>query len=90
VGGKVGTDTSPVSGDPAATIAKAQVIEAAANAPVDPSAQDKSVAAAAAAMEQAARQELAKQQRGAGTAALVKSAYGHGTDAGSHLLPLTL
>lgn len=58
VGGEVSLDTSPVSGDPAATLAKAQRIQAAALAPSDPSAQDRSVAAAAAAMAARAGRDL--------------------------------
>jgi hypothetical protein len=48
VGGEVGIDTSPVKGDPEATIRKAEVVRAAAEAPSDPSAQDRTVAAQAA------------------------------------------
>ena len=60
VGGDVALDVSPVSGDPEATIQKAHVIEAAANAPADPSAQDRAIAAQAAMMEASAeRQENA-------------------------------
>jgi len=47
VGGEVSIDVSPVSGDPQATIAKMNVVRAAASAPANPSAQDRSVAAAA-------------------------------------------
>jgi len=60
VGGEVSIDTSPVHDNPDATIAKAQVIRSAANAPVDPSAQDRQVAAAATRMEAAARAEKTK------------------------------
>jgi hypothetical protein len=63
VGGEVGIDSSAVSGDPQATIAKARQIRAAALAPAQPSAQDLRVAAKAAQMEQSARQELAQAQR---------------------------
>jgi hypothetical protein len=59
VGGEVSLDVSPDPFDPQATIQKARVIEAAANAPADPSMQDRMVAAQAAQMEQAAEQELA-------------------------------
>jgi len=62
VGGEVSIDTSPVPGDPEATIRKAQQISRAANAPADPSGQDRSVAAQAAQMEQAARIELREVQ----------------------------
>jgi hypothetical protein len=57
IGGEVQIDASPVSGDPEATIRKAEVIQAAANAPADPSGQDRAVAAAAAQMEADARIE---------------------------------
>ena len=63
VGGEVGIDTSPVRGDPEATIDKARRIRAAALAPAEPSAQDRSVAARASQMESSARVELARQQR---------------------------
>jgi hypothetical protein len=62
VGGEVSIDSSKVSGDPQATIAKAQVIRRAAQAPVEPSAQDHRVAAEASRMEAAARNELAEQR----------------------------
>ena len=63
VGGEVSIDTSPVSGDPQATIQKAQQVRAAASAPANPSGQDRAVAAQAAAIEAAARQELAAEQQ---------------------------
>ena len=63
VGGEVSIDTSPVDGDPEATIQKARQIQAAANAPAEPSSQDRSVAAKASQLEQAARLELIQEQR---------------------------
>ena len=63
VGGEVGIDSSPVRGDPEATIVKAIQIRAAALAPADPSAADRQVAAKATNMEQRARLELAQQRR---------------------------
>ena len=63
VAGEVSLDTAPVSGDPEETIQKAQQIRAAATAPAQPSGQDRQVAAQAAQMEQAARQELTERQR---------------------------
>ena len=63
VGGEVSIDTSPVAGNPQATIQKAQQIRAAASAPANPSGQDRAVAAQASQMEQAARQELAAEKR---------------------------
>jgi len=58
VGGEVSIDTAKVSGDPQATIHKAQTIRRAANAPAQPSSQDRSVAAQASRMEAEARREL--------------------------------
>lgn len=62
VGGEVSIDTSGVSGDPSATIAKAQNIRRAALAPANPSSQDRSVAARASQMEFEARAELIKEK----------------------------
>jgi hypothetical protein len=63
VGGEVSIDVSEVSGDPEATIRKAQVIRRAALAPASPSPQDRSVAQAASKMELKARQELARMKK---------------------------
>lgn len=62
VGGEVNIDTSPVPGDPQATIQKAEAVQAAANAPANPSSQDRSVALAAARMAARARMEVLKQR----------------------------
>jgi len=62
VGGSVGIDTSPVEGDPEATIQKMQTVMAAALAPVQPSGQDLKVAAAARQAEAKARAELVRSQ----------------------------
>lgn len=62
VGGEVSIDTSPVPGNPQATISKAQVIRRAANAPRNPSGQDRQVAAQATRLEAEARQELNQQR----------------------------
>lgn len=64
VAGEVSIDTSPVPGDAQATIAKANQIRAAALAPADPSAQDRSVANAAAQLAARASAEATKQQNG--------------------------
>ncbi len=61
VGGEVSIDTSTVEGDPQASLVKAQQIKQAANAPAQPSAQDRSVAAQASQMEVQARKELAQE-----------------------------
>ncbi len=58
VGGEVSIDTSPVPGNPEETIRKARAVQAAATAPVDPSSQDRQVAASAARMEAQAQMEL--------------------------------
>lgn len=63
VGGEVQIDTSEVSGDPQATIQKMQQIQRAANAPAEPSSQDRRVAAQAARAEAKARAELAEENR---------------------------
>jgi hypothetical protein len=60
VGGSVGIDTSPVKGDPEATIAKMQAVAAAALAPAQPSGQDLKVAAAACQAEAEARADLSQ------------------------------
>lgn len=62
VGGEVNIDTSEASGDPEATIQKARQIRAAANAPANPSAQDRAVAAQATRMEAQARRELQQER----------------------------
>jgi hypothetical protein len=62
VGGEVSIDTSPIPNDPEASIRKAQQIRMAANAPADPSAQDRRVASQAASLENEARAQLAAQR----------------------------
>ncbi len=62
VGGEVNIDTSAVAGDPQATIQKAQRIRAAALAPANPSAQDRSVATQATRLEAQARQEMQQER----------------------------
>lgn len=61
VGGEVSIDTS-VPSDPEEALAKAQIIQRAALAPINPSAQDYQVAAQARQMEAEARQELASER----------------------------
>ena len=63
MGGEVRIDTSPVEGDPEATLLKAQQIRRAALAPATPSAQDRSVAAKASSLESQARQELLREKQ---------------------------
>lgn len=67
VGGDVSIDVSPISGDPAATVQKAEQIRRAALAPVHPSSQDLSVAAQARQMAAQAQAELALQGKQTGT-----------------------
>lgn len=62
VGGEVQIDTSAVPDDPEATIRKMQVVRNAANAPAEPSAQDRAVAAEATRTEAQARNELRERQ----------------------------
>lgn len=62
VGGEVSIDTSAVSGDPRATLEKAETIIRAAMAPAEPSSQDHRVAASARAMAAEARAELARME----------------------------
>ena len=61
-GGEVKIDTSPVPGDPEATIRKMQAVRSAATAPAEPSAQDRAVAADAAVAEARSRTEVREQQ----------------------------
>lgn len=61
VGGEVSIDVSPVSGDPQATLQKAQQVKAAALAPAEPSAQDMKIAQRAQAMAAKAQQELSRE-----------------------------
>lgn len=59
-GGEVSIDTGAISGDPKATIEKMQTVIAAANAPAEPSSQDRKVAAQASVVMGEAVQELAQ------------------------------
>lgn len=62
VGGEVQIDSSPVAGDPKATIDKMQQVRAAALAPAEPSGQDRKVAAQANQIMTQARADQAQQQ----------------------------
>lgn len=62
VGGEVSIDTAAVSGDPEATLRKAETIRSAALAPANPSSQDMKVAAQATQMQANAQRELAEQK----------------------------
>lgn len=63
IGGEVPIDASPIPGNPQATIAKMQVVKAAAMAPAEPSSQDRRVAASASQAIFEAQRLLAEQQR---------------------------
>lgn len=63
VGGEVSIDVSPIPDDPQATLNKMEVVQRAALAPAEPSAQDRRVAAQAQALAAQARAELAQVQR---------------------------
>lgn len=63
VGGEVSIDTSPVSGNPEATIRKMEIVKRAALAPSNPSGQDRRVAAEAEAKIQTARREIQEEKR---------------------------
>jgi len=63
VGGEVSIDVGPIPDDPAATLSKMEIVQRAALAPAEPSAQDLRVAAQAQALAAQARAELAALQR---------------------------
>ena len=63
VGGEVPIDVSVIPGNPEATIRKMEQVRRAANAPAEPSPQDRSVSARATQIILQARAELAEQQR---------------------------
>ncbi|MBV1889224.1 MAG: hypothetical protein KUG67_03160 [Proteobacteria bacterium] len=60
--GEVGISTSPVAGDPQATLQKARQVQAAAMAPLNPSSQDRAVAARAGQMALDAQANLAAER----------------------------
>lgn len=62
VGGEVRIDRAPVPGDPEATLRKMETVQRAALAPAQPSAQDRRVAAEAAATAAQARAELLRER----------------------------
>jgi hypothetical protein len=64
VSGHVPIDVSPVSGDPEATLRKAETVRRAASAPANPSGADRQVAAHAAQLAQRARAEMAAERYG--------------------------
>jgi len=81
VEGEVDIDVAPVKGDPKATIRKMRQVQRAARAPREPSAQDRRVAARAAAEEQKARRQMnaeatAEAARGPGESVVASSPGG--------------
>lgn len=60
--GEVQIDTGPIPNDPEATLQKAQQIQAAAQAPAQPSSQDRQVAAEASVMASEARSEITQKK----------------------------
>ncbi|MGE5430139.1 MAG: putative metalloprotease CJM1_0395 family protein [Syntrophomonadaceae bacterium] len=79
VSGEVHIDTSAISSNPKATIAKMERIRRAATAPVDPSSQDMSVAAEAAKIEADAKAQLQQQSFADATAHKVSAPVSSGT-----------
>lgn len=80
VGGEVGISTAP-GRTPDETIQRAQQIKSAALAPVDPSGQDRAVAAKATQMEQQAQMEKSQsdnEQNNTGASKAIKSFYSTG------------
>ena len=84
IGGEVQVDMAPVQGDPEATLRKAQQLQQAALAPVDPSGADRSVAVAAAQMAQEARQEIQEENREEMEAIREKKQEKNGAEAGDN------
>lgn len=64
VGGEVSIDTSPVEGDPQATVEKMRTVRSAALAPAEPSPQDRAVAAQAMQIMLQAQSDLAADSAG--------------------------
>jgi hypothetical protein len=83
VGGEVPIDASPINGDPAATIRKMNTVKAAATAPVDPSPQDQSVAAAASRVLAQARKDLAAENIASQQAQASAAGSSSGSSSGS-------
>ena len=83
VSGEVQIDTAPISGNPAATIAKMELVVRAALAPQDPSAQDRRVAAEAQTAKAEAQAEL-RQQKQAESRGATEDAGGAHAGAHSH------
>lgn len=82
IGGEVSIDTSPVAGDPEATIKKMDQVARAALAPSDPSAQDRAVAAQARQTSAEARRDAGAERRDAATEPRADEVTSHGHGAG--------
>ncbi|WP_165672490.1 putative metalloprotease CJM1_0395 family protein [Metapseudomonas otitidis] len=85
VGGEVRIDSSPVANDPEATLIKMDIVQRAALAPVDPSAEDRQVAARAAGYAAEARVELARlrlEEANGGRSAVAASSSGAASTSG--------
>ncbi|MCL7946057.1 putative metalloprotease CJM1_0395 family protein [Marinobacter sp. ATCH36] len=76
VGGEVSIDTSPIQGDPQATIEKMRTVRSAALAPAEPSPQDRAVAAEAMQLMLQAQSELSSELGGREGTDLAGSADG--------------
>jgi hypothetical protein len=79
VGGHVSIDVSAVSGDPRATLQKAETVRRAATSPADPSGADMAVAAAAAQMATEAMKQVSRES-GAGKAGFIEGEAGRRTN----------
>ena len=79
VGGEVSIDTSPVNGDPQATIEKMRTVRAAALAPAEPSPQDRAVAAQAMQLMLQAQAELATESGARASESSATSGDGNGS-----------
>lgn len=84
VGGEVSIDTSPVEGDPEATIEKMRVVRAAALAPAEPSPQDRAVAAEAMQLMLQAQSELSSELSGGRESREAATAYQSVSDIGAN------
>ena len=81
MGGEVSIDTSPIPGDPQATLKKMRQVRAAALAPADPSPQDLKVASQASASATKALSELMLLQAEKRTGTNDSTAFGNLRDA---------
>jgi len=87
VGGHVNIDTSEVAGNPEATLRKAETVRRAALAPVEPSSQDRRVAAQASNLVTGAQQELAQLRQQETDPARIESQDDSGEPSESQIAP---